>query len=469
MSITYGEAVSYIENIPKFTTKNTPQTTRAWLDMLGAPDSRMRIIHIAGTNGKGSVCAYLASILEEAGYTTGVFSSPHLVTTRERMSVGGEMISEAEFLDVFEDVRNMADSCDLPHPSYFEFLFLMYMHWIDLRAGQREGGPDYVILETGLGGRLDSTNIVSNKVLTIITRIGLDHMEYLGETIPEIAAEKAGILREKVPTVCLKEPEQAYLAIREKAENIGSEITAVGPDSYRARTLSSSAAAEIQIDIKRCIGYDEDTDETLHAALKSAALYQAENAALAVYGIDYLKQQGCNVSDSDIIRGLYKAFWPGRMEECMPGIYLDGAHNADGIDAFIRSASGIIEQRRNSEAALKDGKMKNRLLFSAVGDKQYEMITRKLAGSGLFDEIAVAPMKTYRTLSEEVLRSSMENAVTEMYADGGDPPEIRCFPSISDAFGYECEHRGCDLLFIAGSLYLVGEVKELIQEVTNVK
>ena len=191
---TYEEAVDYINEIPRFTTKNTMDDTRAFLHRLGDPDQSMRIIHVAGTNGKGSVCAYMRFILEAAGYRTAVFTSPHLTDIRERFVIDGEMVSEKAFLGAFLRIYDLLDA-KTPHPTFFEYLFLMAMILFS------ESRPDFCILETGLGGRLDATNAVSRKELAVITRIGLDHTEYLGDTLEKIAAEKAGILQDRKSVV----------------------------------------------------------------------------------------------------------------------------------------------------------------------------------------------------------------------------------------------------------------------------
>ena len=195
---TYEEAVAYIEDIPKFTTKNKLEHTRNCLDMLGSPDKDKKIIHVAGTNGKGSVCAFLSSMLEEGGYKCGLFTSPHLGKINERFQINEVMVSDQTFLEAFLKVKELSDrlvEAGDYHPTYFEFLFLMGM----LVFQQEE--VDYIILETGLGGRLDATNSVANPIACVITSISLDHVEYLGDTIPKIAGEKAGIIKTHVPVI----------------------------------------------------------------------------------------------------------------------------------------------------------------------------------------------------------------------------------------------------------------------------
>ncbi len=182
----YAKATQYIDDIPRFAGKNTVEDTGRLLSLLVGNDMQSRIVHVAGTNGKGSVCAYLRSILMESGRSVGMFISPHLETMRERISINGEWISEEEFGHVFDKVKagiGEAEKQGLSHPSFFEYLFLMAMYYF------YEKKPDIIILETGLGGRLDATNCIRKPAVCIITEIGYDHMQYLGDTLEEIATE----------------------------------------------------------------------------------------------------------------------------------------------------------------------------------------------------------------------------------------------------------------------------------------
>ena len=194
----YEEAVAYIEETPKFTTKNKLSHTKECLRRLGNPEKKFRVIHVAGTNGKGSTCAFLTSIFREAGYSCGLFTSPHLVTINERFQINEQNIDDDTFLAAFLKVRALADElvaeCSY-HPTYFEMLFLMGMVIF------ADAGVDYVMLETGLCGRLDATTAVEEPAACVITSISFDHMQYLGNTIREIAGEKAGIIVPGVPVI----------------------------------------------------------------------------------------------------------------------------------------------------------------------------------------------------------------------------------------------------------------------------
>ena len=194
--MTYEEATRYILNIPKFTKKNKPEHISRFLEYLGNPQKERKILHVAGTNGKGSVCVYLSTMLLAQKKTVGLFVSPHLIKMNERIVINGKQVSDETFLQLFEyvlDITEKMQEAGLPHPTFFEFLFGMAM------TAFARTGVEYIVLETGLGGRLDATNSIEKPLATAITSIGLDHTEILGDTVEKIAFEKAGIIKPGVP------------------------------------------------------------------------------------------------------------------------------------------------------------------------------------------------------------------------------------------------------------------------------
>lgn len=438
---TFEEAEAYINDTPRFTTKNTMEDTEAFLQRLGSPDRRMKIIHVAGTNGKGSVCAYLCSILRAAGYSVALFTSPHLVDIRERFMVDGEMISKEDFLEAFLTVYNMLDWEALEagnkayHPTYFEYLFFMAMILFPRKT------PDYCILETGLGGRLDATNSVSKKELAVITHIGLEHVEYLGDTLEKIAGEKAGIMHRSAPVIFWNTCPETTAVFCSKAAELGICAYSVSNKDYRFLKFNKKT-----IDFSVCTRYYGGNDlisgGSLCLTLQTIAAYQMENAALAVNAVTLLTTDG-RVSPEKIREGVAACFWAGRMEEVIPGVYVDGAHNEDGIRAFLETVEN-------------DGHAGTRsLLFSVVKDKDYTHMIEKLVSSGLFERFAIARMQTGRAAELEKLE--------QLFA-GYPHCRYKLYDNVTAAFqellhGRNEEER----IYAAGSLYLAGEIKELLE------
>lgn len=437
---TFEEAEAYINETPRFTTKNTMEDTKAFLKRLGSPDKKMRILHIAGTNGKGSVCAYLRSILETAGYRVAVFTSPHLVDIRERFVVEGEMISKEDFLRAFLEIYNALDWETLTavsenpqhtdtkayHPTYFEYLFLIAM----LLFAEKE--PDFCILETGLGGRLDATNAVSKKELAVITHISLDHVEYLGDTTEKIAGEKAGILQAGAPVVFWDSEPAATAVLERKASELGISAYPVSKKDYQFLGFE-----------KKNIDFSLHTEYYgyISLTLRTIAAYQMENAALAVRAIEVL-DKGKTIQKSHIEQGVKNCFWAGRMEEVLPEVYVDGAHNEDGIRAFLETVSEDGVQGERS------------LLFSVVKDKDYQRMVEEFVKSGLFTKIAIAHLQTGRALELERLEDVFAK-YPDCHYEEYEEAAVALERLLHD-------RKAGERIYIAGSLYLVGEIKELL-------
>lgn len=424
---TYGAAVDYINATPKFTTKNSMEDTARFWARLGYPAKNSKVLHIAGTNGKGSVCAYLSSVLRKAGISCGMFTSPHLVSMRERFVINGEMVSEEDFLYAFRvvmgEVKRLAPAY---HPTFFELLFFMAMTLFE------KYGVEYAVLETGLGGRLDATNVVEEKKLCVITSIGYDHMEYLGETLAQIAGEKAGIMRSGVPVVYPEGQEEVNRVMEEYAEKIG------------AKTFPVEKAAIKEIRIRH-----KTIDFSLHLhyydyigfTVSTSALYQVENASLAATALALLNDRRITVSA--LQSGIREMVWEGRMEEILPSVYLDGAHNADGIQAFLET----VKQHSCTGRRI--------LLYSTVRDKQYARVAGLLAQAGLFDEICLVPLQGERALPLAQLTDCFRQ-YTEF--------DIKAYERLDIALSelFTQKHDG-DEVYIVGSLYLAGEVKALLR------
>lgn len=432
MHFSYEEAVNYILDVPRFTKKNVPEDTEHFFDFLGRPGERAKIVHVAGTNGKGSVCAFVTSVLERAGISTGLFSSPHLVDIRERFRLNGEMISREAFasclnrvMDSLELFRAETGKAEY-HPTFFELLFFMGMLWFSDQKAEA------IVLETGMGGRLDATNVVRRPAVCVITRIGLDHMEYLGDTKEKIAAEKAGIIKPQVPVVFWDEDPSVSRVIVEKAKKIDAETIPVSEEEVGFFNFKNKT-----VDFSMRSGYYEYIRVCLH----TPAVYQRQNAALAVRALEVLNgklmqepEAAKRITREAIEEGLSAAHWSGRMEEVLPGVLIDGAHNEDGVHAFLESVRHDGCEGRRS------------LLFSVVSDKRAGRMAEQILESGLFSRIVAAPMKSGRSLTREQL-DEIWMGQAELY----DSPE-KAFDTLIREKGKK------DMVYAAGSLYLAGQL-----------
>lgn len=429
--VTYEEACEYILDIPKFAGKHTLADTKEMLGRLTGSRIESKIIHVAGTNGKGSVCAYLQSILRAAGFHVGMFISPHLETMRERILYDGEMIPRESFVKAFELVREESDRQKEKHPSFFEFLFLMGMCYF------KEKEPDYIILETGLGGRLDATNCIAKPKLCVITEIGFDHMQYLGNTLVEIAGEKAGIIKPGTPVVYLDKREETSRVIEQTAAGLETPAIAV-----KKSQIGRPVMRKKSIDFSFSNGYYRYDN----LILRTTAAYQTENASLALVAARSLKEE--RIADEAIRKGLYDAFWPGRMEEILPRVFLDGAHNEDGIEAFLTSVSAANTEQEKAAG-------KRLLLFGVVADKQYDKMIGRIAASQLFSHIAVTVLASDRSASIDKLKVAWAQYKTA---------DCSFHESAEEAFHYiQSIQKEADTIYIAGSLYLVGQIKTLVR------
>lgn len=431
------QAEEYLEKIPMWTReKHSLTDIRAFLHEMGDPDRKLSIIHVAGTNGKGSVCAFLTSLYRNAGFRTGTFISPHLVTVRERFLLNNEMVSPGKLQAAFETVLetvNIMKEKGYSHPSYFEFLFYMAM------ALFADETPELVILETGLGGRLDATNVVENPLACVITSISLDHIMYLGDTIEAVAGEKAGIIKRQVPVIYDDTVPEASEVIRERAVQMASKAYPVGKGDFSILETKDQGLS---------IRAEGEAAQAFAAAgplvleIPFEAPYQAENAMLAVKTAVVLgqRERGFRLTEAQITEGIRTARWAGRMERAGENLYLDGAHNPGGIKAFIQAAASMAARQ----------KKKAYLLFGAVSDKDYRAMARLLFEGISWAGIGVVHIDSSRSMDTEVLAEAFSQAYKG---------PVRAFETAGEALREMKKQAGDELLFCAGSLYLIGELK----------
>lgn len=421
----YTEAVDYIETIPKFTVKHPPEHTRELLSRLGNPQEGIKIIHVAGTNGKGSVCAYLNAMLLAGGKKTGLFTSPHLVRINERFQINGEDVSDEQFLNAFLKVEKAAKEYEAEgegHPSYFETLFLMGMLIF------KEAGVEYLVMETGLGGRLDATNVVEKPLACIITSISRDHTEYLGDTLEAIAGEKAGIIKAGVPVIYDASQPGPASVIAAKAKEMGSPAWPMEPSFYEMKTQSREGIT---------FTFAYPGGEKAELAIPYVAKYQMMNASLAFYTMHIL-QDVHDIPKNVLAEGLSKIKWPCRMEMAAPGVIIDGAHNEDGIAQFVSTAGYFAKENEIT------------ILFTAVADKHYHEMIGEICEGIHPSHVVATQIDGSRVVPAEVLAEDFRKAgCTDVCAE----------PEIGAAYEKALGKKGSGMLFCVGSLYLAGELK----------
>jgi dihydrofolate synthase / folylpolyglutamate synthase len=408
-------------------------TMRSALDELGNPERSYPAAIIAGTNGKGSTCAMLASILERAGYRTGLYTSPHLVRVNERTSISGREIPDEEFAAAFteawETSKKLRDRGVTDRGlSYFELLTATaFLHFARARI-------EFAVLEVGMGGRLDATNVVEPRV-AVITNVALDHEEFLGSTHASIAREKAGVIKARHPVVSGCEHPEAREVIRQHCLEAGAELLELS--GLAVPKPVSGGRGRFVFD------FALDGNSFLNLAPSLAGRFQVKNAAAAVAAACKLRQQGYSISGTAISDGLCEARWPGRLQALhhRPLVLLDGAHNpaaAQELAEFMREQFG---HRRV------------RLVYASMRDKSIERISQTLFP--LAAELYITATAVERAASpEEILaRAGSVPVPASIDADPVNALERACWASADD-----------DVVLVTGSLYLVGAIQQAYQD-----
>ncbi len=411
----YNTAIEYTHSLLRFGSRPGLERINALLCALGSPQKKLAAVHVAGTNGKGSVCVCLAKLFEQKGLKTGLFISPYIVNFRERMQINSKFISKVDYAEVASEVRKASESLDGSlHPTEFEFVTAAALLWFS------KTNCDVVVLETGLGGRLDSTNVFEAPLCTVITSISTDHTAVLGDTTEKIAAAKCGIIKKGCPVVtCDSQLPEAMAVIEDTAQKLGAPLKKVKQEDIN---VLFDTAFGIDLVYKGI---------SIHQPL--AGSFQAENTCLAV---EAAKTAFPDISDETILKGIEKVKHPARFEVVSrsPLIILDGAHNDGGARALAQSLENYFPNER---------------FFGICGmlrDKDYEKALSRL--TPLFDEIITVTPQNPRALSAGELADCLKGKVKKVYPSAVDGGLIK--RAVEAANGRP--------IVIFGSLYLAGEI-----------
>ena len=413
----YQEALAYISGTAFFGSKPGLERIAALLEKLGDPQKQLRFVHIAGTNGKGSCAAMTASILKAAGYKTGLYTSPYLYRFNERMQIGGKQIPDDTLAQLVARVKPIAEAMD-DHPTEFELMTAVAMLWY------AEERCDVVVLEVGLGGRFDATNIIDAPEAAVIMNIGLDHTAVLGETVEQIAFEKAGILKPGTEAVLFEQPENVTAVIRARCEELGVPLHVAD---------FSQIVSEFDSLYGQSFTYRGEP-----YALPLLGRHQLKNAATVLELVEVLRRKGWKLEQSDVEHGLYAVSWPGRFELLSddPLFVVDGGHNPQCAQTVAENLLHYFPDKRRI------------LLLGILRDKDVAGLTDILDPAA--DEYLCITPDSFRALPAAELAEHLKRY--------GKP--VTVCDSIRDGVTAALERSDGDTVVCAvGSLYSVGEIR----------
>ena len=416
----YTEAMRYMEELSGYGIVPGLDSIRELCRRLGNPQERLKFVHVAGTNGKGSVVTMVTSVMTAAGYKVGKYSSPAVFEYRERYQIGSRMISQVAFCSYLERVRDCAQAMaadGLPHPTTFEVeTALALLYFADKEC-------DLVVMETGMGGRMDATNIVQTTLVAVLTSIGMDHMAFLGETIDKIAAEKAGIIKNRCYVISARQPKDGERMIRQKASLEKAKLV-IG-DAGHCKQIKYGIR-------KQSFTYDN----LKNVQITLSGTYQIENAVLAIETVRALQKCGFSVTEEQLRKGFLETEWPGRFQVVhkKPLVIIDGAHNENAATRLKES----IEQELTTE------QRENLILIMGVlKDKEYEKVAQLICPFGKH-VITLAPPNNPRALGAYELAKtvqefqpavtavdSVEEAVEMSFLLAGEQAVVLAFGSLS--------------------------------------
>ncbi|MBQ8341125.1 MAG: bifunctional folylpolyglutamate synthase/dihydrofolate synthase [Clostridia bacterium] len=422
--MTYEQALDYIHSVTWKGSRPGLERITELLERLGNPQDQLKFIHVAGTNGKGSFCSMTESVLRAAGYKTGLFVSPYIKHFNERICVSGTPIGNGELAAATAAVKPHAEAM-ADAPTEFELITAIgLVHFV-------KTGCDVVVLETGMGGRLDSTNIIKNPLLTVITGIAMDHMAFLGDTVEKIAAEKAGIIKKGAPVLWGGRDKRARGVIAAKAAEMGVPMVATEDTPLTVREMSLSGSVV-------------DYGEWQEIKLPLLGTYQPYNLANVLAAVPLMRKAGLQISEQNLRDGIAAARWPGRFEKLSesPLILSDGAHNPEGVDAAVES----IKTYFKGEKVL--------ILTGVMADKDYNGMVRTLA------PVAAEAF----TLTPNNPRSLPAADFAKAFAGAGIPAtSFETVPAAVAAAVARAKETGTPLVSL-GSLYMYCEVTAALEQ-----
>lgn len=417
----YQATLEHLYKLERFGIKLGLDNIRKLLSLLGEPHRDLRVLHVTGTNGKGSVCAYVASALRKAGYRVGLYTSPHLVRFNERIRVDGEEIADEDVLRLWRDmspaVEAVAGRDKVNHPTFFEVTTAMAFQYF------RERKVDVAVVEVGMGGRMDATNVVDGRV-AVVTRVGLEHTEHLGKTVTRIAREKAGIIKPGAKAVTVDQEVLPIIAAR--CREVGASLTVLGRD-VEVKPLANDLRGQ-SVRVSGIFG-------ALDLRTSLAGSFQAENVGLAVTALSELRRAGFEIPDEAIRTGIATTEWAGRLQIVRehPTVLVDGAHNGPAVRALADSLEELLPGQRFL------------LVIGVLNDKDLDAFAASL-GPRAKRVFACRP-KTHRAFSaEEVADAFRAHA------------EAAAVPPVVEAIDAAlATARPEDVVLITGSIYVAGE------------
>ncbi len=425
--MTYKESIDYIHSLYWKGKKSGLEKTRELLELCGHPERELSCIHIAGTNGKGSTASMLSSVCRCAGMKTGLYTSPYIMRYNERVQVNGSDIPDETLARLTTYLAGCVGQMEVP-PSEFEFgTVLAFLYF-------KEQGCDLVILETGLGGTFDSTNVIEHPLLCVITALGLDHTALLGNTIEEIATAKAGIIKPGVPVVYYGDSPEGEAVIRNRCNECDASLTM--PDFHEI-------TSEYMGSVDECQRLSYKTWKNLSLGLPG--VYQQKNAALVLEVTEVLKKRGLGLPENAVREGLANVRWQARLETVQknPLLLVDGSHNPQGMQATVESLNRYFPDR------------KLQFIFGAMADKELDVMIELFLP--LAKKIVITAPSMPRAMKPEDLYALCEEKCKGRYE-----VELQLCPSTTDVAQYVKNEIADEVIVAIGSLYLVGEIKQVL-------